>query len=222
MNRHCIMTVLLAAVWTTTGQAQSPAAPEAWRSSMDAFAREVVAVAAKSAIPSGPAFLGPNGRLADAIVIQDAKGVQTWVIIKGSLENEFQAELVKRFTGQVAWSAVVVSVNSDKGDHTIKLAFSKPKKLQDKIEFPKPPEGRMAVFERSQRIEFDDVLVSIPVVKLPSAKLPKKGDTFSFRGELARAKGEGELDTVFPLYGVGPNRGKISIGLFFRDAEPAQ
>lgn len=214
---------VLASLMTAFAQTQALNSTEAWRSSMDAFAREVVAIAGKSTIPSAPKDLGPNGRLLDAVVITNAKGVQTEVIITNSFESEFQGELARHFTGSVSWTGIVDSVKTDatRGVHILGVTFPKPKNLEDRIDFPQPHQDRVAIFVTRQKIGFADfVFVHIPVAKLPDAKLPKKGDSFAFRGVFQKADGD-LIGPVFVLYGVGPNRGRLTVALQFTTAEPA-
>jgi hypothetical protein len=182
------------------GQHNQAATAEAWRTSLSAFVMEVGAVAEKSEIPNATVAIT---HIRETRIFSNAKGEDLWVVFKQGFDNEFHGELAKRFAGQVLWRGVVESVRTDaeKKVHFIEVKYPLSTNL---------PKG----------IKFEDFLrLSIPISKLPAAKLPSKGSDFAFRGNLKKEKADAPFEPVCVWYGLGPNAGKVVVGVNLVDVE---
>ena len=180
--------------------ATSQGREEIWRTSLADFAKEVFAVAEKSEIVNARVA---NTRIRSKLVLT-ANGKEVWVAFKHGFGNEFHGQLANQFTGQVEWHGIVTSVETDEKENV---------QLID-VNFPSPTDA-------PHGIEFRDILsLSIPISKLPSENVPVKGAEFAFRGTLEKEDDDAPLEPVWVLYGLGPNVGKIRIGVNLIDIEP--
>lgn len=179
------------------------AGADAWRTSMEEFAKEVILVAKKSKILDAAVA---NTRIRQKTVFTNAKGEEIWAVFTDSFENELHGELAKHFTGKVSWSGIVQTAKNDseKGVQTIEVKFPTQKDVPNGIEFP------------------ETVHLTVASAKVPASTLPKKGDTFSFRGVFKKQKADDIFEPVAALYGLGPNNGKILIIVSIVEAEPAK
>jgi hypothetical protein len=172
-------------------------AQEAWRTDVSEFAKSVVEIAKKAKVPTEKELLSD---LRQKVVISSA-GTPIWVMDIVAPAGEVYTELTKQFTGKVRWKGEVESVSpSVTQAKWVHVRFPVPKDL---------PKG--VAFE-------DTVALTLP----ETAKLPKKGDTFSFTGELKK-KDAGDIQTpVWVMYGVGPNAGQMQFGVALIAVEPAE
>lgn len=199
-NRRVYMMVgllILGGMANAEGQTQAATA-EAWRTSLAAFGKEVVAIAEKSEITNASIAIT---RIREHSVLSNAKGEDLWVVFKQGFGNEFHGKLAEKFSGPVSWRGVVDSAKTDakEGIHIIEVKSPVP------IGMPKG-------------IKFQDVIrLLIPISKLPAPKLPAKGSEFAFRGNLKKEKDEAPI-VVF--YGLGPNTGEVIVRVNLVDVEP--
>jgi hypothetical protein len=178
--------------------ATTSATPGAWRASLDAFGKEVVAVTKKSKIPNASFEIT---RIREHSVLSNAKGEDLWAIFKQGFGNELHRKLAEKFSGLVSWRGVVDSVETDArhGVHVIKVKVPVPTGM---------PSG----------VDLQDVVVlSVPASKLPVSKLPAKGGEFAFQGNLKPGQ-EGRAP-VEVFYGLGQNSGKTLIVVRLSDVE---
>lgn len=175
-------------------------ADESWRNDMAAFASAVAATASKSDIPDD-FQLTKSIRSRNELSLQD--GTVIWVILPEGLGKELHGELAKAFTGKISWTGKVTSAKVDKERQTCSV----------QVEFPKAK-------ALPNNFELSDASLEFPFDKLPSDKLPAVGTTFAFTGKLQKAKPDSLSDSVFVLYGRGPNAGKIRIGVSIVDETP--
>ena len=172
---------------------------EAWRSDLGEFIKNVAETAKKAKTPTEQELL--KG-IREKTVFTNKDQQAIWVLDGTAPAGEVQAELSKRFTGKVRWKGEVESVEPD----------AKKKSVQVEVRLPVPkdlPKG----------IEFKDtVTLTLP----EAAKLPKKGDTFNFTGELKKTKADDLFPPVWVIYGVGPNAGKMRFGLMLAAVETAE
>jgi hypothetical protein len=196
-----LITVLLASAVVVEAEDAPGQATNVWRASMEAFAKEVISIAKRSKIPDAPSAIKSAREYS---VISDEKGEKNWVVFQQGFENEFHGELASRFTGKVSWSGIVDAATTDtaKGVQMIEVIFPTPKDLPRGFEFRKC------------------IRLRIPVAKLPSTGLPKKGDTFAFSGVLKKMKADSVFEPISVLYGLGPNKGKVLISIGLKDPEP--
>jgi hypothetical protein len=174
---------------------------EEWRTSLSAFAKELVAVAAKAEIPNATE---QSQRIRSNTIFNNAAGEKIWVVFAQGFGKELHGELAKRFTGQIEWEGVVKSVKADEKNKTYSI----------NVMFPVQPGAPKA-------IEFPETVnLSIPTSKLPQDKLPAEGTKFAFRGELRKEKEDALFEPVFVLYGLGPNVGKVTVGVSVVNVEP--
>ena len=167
---------------------------------MAVFASAVAKIAATSEIPND-FQLTESIRSRNELTLQD--GTVIWVILKDGFGKELHGELAKTFTGDVSWTGKVTSAEVDKERQTSSV----------KVEFPKTE-------AMSNNLELSDASLVFSFDKLPSDKLPAVGTTFGFTGKLQKARPDALGDSVFVLYGRGPNAGKIRIGVSIIDETP--
>lgn len=198
----CIMIGFLMCGVTNAGEQKEGTTSEAWRTSLDAFVKEVIAVAQKSEITDAPVAIT---RIREYTVFNNAKKENIWVVFKQGFGKEFHGELVKQFSGEVSWRGVVDSVETDDKEkaHIIKIKFPVPDNMPNGIKFS------------------DWFLLSIPISKLETTKLPAKGAEFAFRGKLMKKKEDAMFEPVNVLYGLGPNAGKVVVGVDLVEVEPS-
>jgi hypothetical protein len=198
----CIMIGIFLCGMANAAELKQAATTDAWRTSLDEFVKEVIAIAQKSEITDAPVAIT---RIREYTVFTNDKNEKIWVVFKQSFGKEFHGELVKQFSGQVSWRGVVDSVETDTKEkvHIIKVKFPVPNEL---------PKG----------ITFSDWFrLSILISKLDAAKLPTKGSEFAFRGKLMKEKADALFEPVNVLYGLGPNAGKTVVGVDLVDVEPS-
>jgi len=196
----CMMAGLLVPSGIANAQGQMPpTTDEAWRTSLAAFGKAVVAVAQKSEITdasiaithirSYKKFCRPGG--------QDC-----YVIFKQGFGNEFHGNLATQFGGHVSWRGTVDSVETDAKEavHVIAIKFPAPNGAPKGIKLP------------------DTIKLRIPVSKLATARLPPKGSEFAFRGNLKKDKDDDEPFDV--MYGIGAFAGEVILGVRLQDVEP--
>jgi hypothetical protein len=185
---------------TLSAQTAPTATDEAWRTSLDTFGTEVVAVAEKSDIPDASVQLK---HIREHSVFTNAKGEELWVIFRQGFGNEFHGKLAEKFSGPVSWRGVVDSVetNTKEGVYIINVKSPLPSDMPKGIEFE------------------HDINLSIPISKLPAANLPAKGNEFAFRGNLKK-KNEKDRAPILVFYGLGPNAGKVIVSVNLMDVEP--
>jgi hypothetical protein len=192
---------------TLSAQTAPTAIDEAWRTSLDAFGKKVVAVAEKSDIPDASVQIK---HIREHSVLMNAKGEDLWATFRQGFGNEFHGKLAEKFSGPVSWRGVVDSVetNTKVGVYIIKVKSPLPSDMPKGIEFE------------------HDINLSIPISKLPAANLPAKGSEFAFRGNLKKMKeyGPAPKDDIAPpilvYYGLGPNAGKTIVRVNLVDVEP--
>ena len=182
------------------GEQKPPVTAEAWRTSLDAFGKEVVAIAGKSEMPDAAVQIK---RIREYSVLSNAKGEDVWVIFKQGFGNEFHGKLAERFSGAVSWSGVVDSVQTDAnaGIHIVNIKFPVPAGLPKGLEFA------------------NNIRLTIPISKLPAEKLPAKGSEFAFQGNLKKEK-EKDPAPLLVFYGLGPNAGTEVVKVNLVDVEP--
>ena len=182
------------------GEALLTSTDESWRNDMAVFASAVAVIAAKSDVPD-EIQLTKSISSRHELSLKD--GTVIWVILPDGLGKELHGELAKTFTGKVSWTGKVTSAEVDKERQTcsVKVEFPKAKSLPNNIELSNASLG----------FSFD---------KLPSNKQPAVGSTFAFTGKLQKAEPAAISDSVFVLYGRGPNAGKIRIGVSIVDETP--
>ena len=182
-------------------EAKEAVATDTWRTSLNAFVKEVIATARKSEITDAAFAIT---RIREYLVFTNKDGENIWVVFSQGFNKEFHGELGKQFTGQVSWRGVVNSVETD----------AKEKVHNINIKFP-VPDNAPKTFTFSESLG-----LSIPISKFKVAKLPAKGSEFAFRGKLVK-ENEDALEPVHVLYGLGPNAGKVIVGVHLIDVEPA-
>jgi hypothetical protein len=175
---------------------------DAWRTSLSAFVKKVDAIAQKSEITDASVAIK---RIREFTVFSNDQKEELWVVFKQGFGNEFHGELAKQFSGQVSWRGVVDSVETD-GTEKVHII---------KVKFPVTNGG-------PKRFTFSDWFrLVIPISKLKAAKLPTKGDEFVFRGKLKKEKDDALFEPVNVLYGLGPNAGKVVVGVDLVDVVPS-
>jgi len=179
-------------------EAASPA--DLWRTSLEAFVKEVTAVAKTSEITDASVAIT---RIREYTVFTNAQQEKCWVVFKQGFGKEFHGELARKFTGPVSWSGVVDSVETDVKErvHIIRIKFPVPDAMPHGITLS------------------DWFRLLVPIGKLDVSKLPTKGDQFAFRGRLVKEKDDALFEPVNVLYGLGPNTGKIVVGVDLVDVE---
>ena len=179
----------------------SSASPdEAWRTSFDAFVNKVIEVAQSSKITNATVAITC---VRDFTVFTNAKKQKGWVVF-GGFDNEFHGELAKRFTGPVSWRGVVESVEND----------PKAKAHVIHVNIPAPTSApKQITFEKRVRL-------SVPYSRLGKDKLAAKGAEFAFRAQLVKEKEDALFEPVNVLCGLGPNEGKISVGVSLVNVDP--
>jgi hypothetical protein len=163
---------------------------EAWRSDLSEFTKSVAEVGKKAKVPTEKDLLN-NIRQKTVFTNKDQQPI--WVLDESAPAGEVQADLTKQFTGKVRWKGEVESVEPDAKAKTarVELLLPIPKDL---------PKG-------------GDFVKTMSLTLPETAKLPKRGDTFSFTGELKKAKADDLFPPVWVIYGVGPNAGKMRFGI---------
>lgn len=153
----------------TYSQAVVARQDEAWRTSMNAFAKEVLAVAAKATIPDAAEQIK---RIREYSVFNNGQGEKIWVLFAQAFEKEFHGEIVKHFQGKVTWRGLVESVEpkADTKIYVIEVKFPMPDNAPKTLEFR------------------DSVSLSIPFAKLPTGEVPTKGSEFVFTGSLKKRR----------------------------------
>lgn len=173
---------------------------ETWRSDLSEFTKSMVEVAKKAKLPTEQELL--KSVLRDKNVYNNKDQQAIWVLDRSGLAEEVQAELTRQFTGKVRWTGEVESVEPD----------AKTKSVEVAVRLPVPKDLPKGLgFGKTVSLTFPD-----------TAKLPKKGDTFSFTGELKKAKADQDFPPVYVLYGVGPNAGQMRFGIMLAAVEPAE
>jgi len=174
-------------------EGQEPATPsdEAWRHDMAAFAKEALAVAAKSKVPDSFQL---TQSMRNRVTFNNASGEQIGVVLKDGFPDELHGELAKRFTGTVEWRGEVVEAKLDEkeGLHIIKIKIPAPGNIPKFLTFP-------------------EVRLEISFSRLPKDKSPAKGAQFAFTGSLKKAKEDDLFQPVDVWYGLGSESGKHEV-----------
>ncbi|MBI5604174.1 MAG: hypothetical protein HY879_12555 [Deltaproteobacteria bacterium] len=197
-----LIATVISAYGQTTEKKTSVQAPadKSWRNDMAAFASAVAAIAKKAEIPNDFQL---TQSLRSRNVFSQQDGTSIWVVLKDGFGKELHGELARSFVGKVSWTGKVTSAEVDQEKRTCNVG----------VEFPKAT-------AMPDNLVLSDVFLVIPFDKLPTDKLPKVGTTFSFTGNLKKAKDDDPLDRVWVLYGQGPNAGKNRIGVSITDEAP--
>jgi hypothetical protein len=169
-----------------------------WHTSMNAFAEEIIAVSKNSEIPASISAVEGKGKFT---IFNNDSGEQTWTVFSPSGEKQISGQLAKKFIGPISWSGIVLSASTDikKQIHSIWIDF---------------PEKQYANVVTKKTCN-----IIIPVSKLDPIKLPLKGNEIRFSGTLKNYE-EFPYSSVHVYYGVGPNAGKIMVGVYLEDVEP--
>ena len=106
----------------------------------------------------------------------------------------------------MTWSGVVDSVKTDdkNGNLDVEILFPAPGNLPQGMEF------------------IETITVSVPIPKLQAVMLPTIGTEFAFRASLRMVKDDDLFQPVWAVYGLGPNIGKIRVGVMITDVEPLE
>lgn len=184
------------------GQKPAKSGDEAWRTDIGAFTRKVAEVAKRSHIPDRRQLMDS---IRDRKVFTNSAGKPILVVLKPLLDGELHGGLAKAFTGKIAWSGRVETIEKAKDGKTYKM----------EIAWPIPKNLPKNVKLRSK------LLMHVSAGVLEGAGVPKKGQDFSFIGELKKDKPDGG-EPVWVYYSLDLSKGTHLVGATPINVKPVQ
>jgi len=166
-----------------------------WKKQLPAFSAALADVIKSAKIPTRRDLLG--GRR-PTFPFTNETGQPVWIVDQSPPKGTLQAELSRVFTGAaVRWRGEVEKVEKATDQEPLKVIVKlpQPERLRKNTTFPSA------------------LTLTVPAGLAKNIPNLKPGRTVLFKCRLTKGEGGGILEPVWALYGVGPNAGKVKVGL---------